>query len=517
MKTRLPDGIIMRCIEFVGHTLGLHFPIERRQSLEAGMIAAAHDLGYADALDFAQVLISPNCDAKHVETLTDHLTVGETYFYRERRVFEILESQILPGMIRSKAGGQQRINIWSAGCCTGEEAYSAAIMIRRSIADLRGWRITILGTDVNRRFLDKARRAVYGKWSFRTSPAWFQQLYFTETSEHRLEVRQDIRDMVRFSCLNFADDTWRLPFSEENGVDILFCRNVLMYFTPAQSRRVVDKLTHLLAEGGWLIVSPSEASQSLFRRLTTVNFPGAVLYRKAESPSERPADVDGTSISSSYETDLPWTVETGSPASVCEPHGENARPSFPGTEPITATAEAHPPDSGVYEQAHDLYASGRYADACARIIQALPDGDPGRWQMPRRNELIRLLIRSLANQGQLVSALDWCEKAIEADKLDPVFRYLLATVLQELGRLDESAAALKRAIYLEPGFFLAYFGLGNIARIQGRHRESRRNFEVALDLLGRMDPNAIIEESEGLTAGRLAEIIRSMTETGSLQ
>lgn len=98
-----------------------------------------------------------------------------------------------------------------------------------------------------------------------------------------------------------------------------------------------------------------------------------------------------------------------------------------------------------------------------------------------------------------------------------MFRYLLATVLQELGRLDESAAALKRAIYLEPGFFLAYFGLGNIARIQGRHRESRRNFEVALDLLGRMDPNAIIEESEGLTAGRLAEIIRSMTETGSLQ
>ena len=118
--------------------------------------------------------------------------------------------------------------------------------------------------------------------------------------------------------------------------------------------------------------------------------------------------------------------------------------------------------------------------------------------------------RDCANQGRLAEALEWCEKAIAAEKLDPARHYLLATVRQERGEAEAAAEALKRALYLDPDFALAHFALGNLRLSQDRRREAERHFDNTLALLRARPHDEVLPESDGLTAGRLAEIVASV-------
>ena len=217
--------------------LGLHFPAERWPDLLRGVTAAARASGAHDVDDFAQRLLGAAPDAAPLHALAEALTVGETYFFREPRSFEVLADEILPPLIDARRAGSRQLRLWSAGCCTGEEAYSLAIMLDRLLPDLDDWQVTILATDVNRRFLQKAARAEYGEWSFRDAPPWLKSRYFTAGRRgHALAPR--IRRMVRFAALNLVD--LRFPLKGDTAaMDVILCRNVLMYFPPpTASRRV---------------------------------------------------------------------------------------------------------------------------------------------------------------------------------------------------------------------------------------------------------------------------------------
>jgi chemotaxis protein methyltransferase CheR len=170
--------------------------------------------------------------------------------------------------------------------------------------------------------------------------------------------------------------------------------------------------------------------------------------------------------------------------------------------PLAATAAADEPVAGPdpFEAAMACYEQGSYAEATGRLEE-----------MSRRRSLdaseMVLLARSLANQGRLADALAWCNRAVAAEKLSPSCHYLRATILHEQGALDEAARALRRAIYLDHKFVVAHFALGNLARVRGRFAEADRHFVNALHLLREHDQDDILPESEGMTAGRLAETI----------
>ena len=148
------------------------------------------------------------------------------------------------------------------------------------IPDLADWTVSILATDINVRFLDRAAEGVYGEWSFRAAPEWVRR-YFTSTSKGKMRVSPQIKRMVSFSYLNLAEDTYPSLGTATNAMDVGLCRNVLMYFTPECAHRVIQNLFSSLVENGWLLVGAAEASQALFSRFAAVNHPGAVLYRKA--------------------------------------------------------------------------------------------------------------------------------------------------------------------------------------------------------------------------------------------
>jgi chemotaxis protein methyltransferase CheR len=500
MANILSDSLLSRLSEFVAAEMGLYFPKERWPDLERGIGSAAREFNFEDTESCIHWLTSSPLTKDQIEILAGYLTVGETYFFRENNSFHILEEHILPELIRSRRQTERRIRIWSAGCCTGEEPYSIAILIDRMIPDLKDWNITILATDINPRFLQKASHGLYNEWSFRATPSWIKERYFKKRKEGVWEILHEIKKSVTFSYLNLAEDAYPSLTNNTNAMDMVLCRNVLMYFAPERVKRVAQNLYRSLIDGGWLIVSPSEASHVVFSQFATVNFPGTVLYQKdsnrsrigpiEEAPSFRWIDEPNVAIQP--------TVH-----SVPEPAPEIILPSeakeFPLKEEDLRMEEPRPDP---YAGTAALYEQGRYAEASEKITELLS-------AHPDDAKLMALLAKIYANQGRLGEALEWCRKAIAADKLNPGHHYLLAIVLQEQGKTEEVAVSLKRALYLDPHFVLAHFALGNLALRQGRFRESEKHFENAISLLSAYTQDEILAESEGITAGRLKEIIHS--------
>ena len=429
-------GAVSRSIEA---QLGLHFPPERWADLELGLRGAATELGFECVEKCARKLVLAKLDRAQVDSLAAHLTIGETYFFRDPAAFEILASQIFPALAQERRSRAKRLRIWSAGCCTGEEPYSIAIALRRAIPDLDDWRVTILATDINSRFLRKAVAGVYGPWSFRGVSDETRSTYFRRTPEGRFKILPAIRKMVTFACLNLVEDVYPALANNTTAMDLIFCRNVLMYFSREQARKVAANFRRALVDGGRLVVSATEASQEVFGQFVSAGIPDIALYRKT-APAPSPA------MSPPPPVPLP------------------ARLPEPAPLPPIARAD-------------------HAADA-----------------------------RRLANEGDLAAALAACDRALAADKLVAAHHYLRGVILQEQGALDEAVAALQRALFLDPGFVVAHFALGHLVLRQGRSRGAARGFANARALLQKCAPEAVLPESDGITAGRLLAILTSMEE-----
>lgn len=214
----------------------------------------------SDQEAWVESLLTSPWKSSDLDLLVSHLTVGETYFFRDPHSFDILEKRLLPELIRARQGRDQRLRIWNAGCCTGEEPYSIAILLSRLISDLKAWDITILATDINRQFLQKASDGFYSRWSFRRTPSWVKDRYFKPRMDGRLEIVSHIKDLVTFAYLNLASDVYPSLSNNTIGMDLILCRNVLMYFTQDCAVRVVANLHRSLTEGGWLMVTATELS-----------------------------------------------------------------------------------------------------------------------------------------------------------------------------------------------------------------------------------------------------------------
>lgn len=500
MPDRVSDAQWSRLSELIAETTGLHFPPERLADLQRGVAGAARELGFEDTAACVGGLLSAPPTTAQIEMLASHLTVGETYFFREKKIFDVLAADILPELVRSRQGHEQRLRFWSAACCTGEEPYSLAMLLHQVIPDLADWHVTILATDINARFLRKAAAGSYGEWSFRDTPAGIKERYFQRAGDGRYAILPAIKKLVNFAHLNLVEDVYPSLATDTNAMDVIFCRNALMYFTPSYVRKVIRNLHHALAEGGWLVVSPSEASHALFPQFVTVNFPGVILYQKsgAKLPAKQPwmpapLGEAARCVAPEIERPSPWVQQV-----------PVALPTEPAPAPAPeepAQAETRPTPRAVAER---LYGQGRYAEAADTLVASFARHAPD----PRA---FSLLARALANQGELTDALAWCDRWIAADKLDPAAHYLRAVVLLERGDVEQARASLQRALYLQPDFVLAHFALGNLARSGGKTGEADKHYANALHLLGRHQPGDPLPESEGLTAGRLAETIAAMT------
>ena len=483
----MPAHLLLELSQLISRQMGLHFAKDRWGDIERGMYTAAKEFGFEDATSCAGWLLSTPLTRRQIEVLASHLTVGETYFFRDRQIFETLETRIFLELINQRRGGNQSLRVWSAGCASGEEPYSIAILLRKMIPDIMDWNITVLGSDINPRFLLKAEEGIYTDWSFRDVPPLVKEMYFRKTAKGQLEILPAISRIVTFAYLNLVEDYYPSLFNVTNAMDVIFLRNVLMYFSPDVQRKVIRKMHGSLVEGGWLIVSPSESSNQLFPEFAAVNRTGFTFYRKDSSLGGTAAVIPPFSDENMLGSELLLPTPD-----VC--FEMEAGITVAAADAVSSKTAESPMD--VLEKVCALYGQGRCDEVTNKAVSAL---------LLKVNDAkhLELLARSFANQGKLAEAAQWCEKALVAAKLDPGCHYLLATILQEQGKDDEATAALKRALYLDQDFALAHFTLGNLARRRGKPEEATRCFNNALSLLKKCAPDDLV------TVGRMIEIIEN--------
>ena len=462
MTAAIPEASLEKVGAFVETHLGLAFPPERWRDLERGLRSVASEFGFEDCPECAEWIVSNRLTRKQLSLLAAALTVGETYFFRDRHAFDALENAILPQLIHDRAGSSRLLRFWSAGCSSGEEAYSMAILLDGALKDVSEWKITVLGTDINPRFLQKASKGTYTSWSFRGMDEETKKRYFTENSPGGFELVPRVKEMVTFAPLNLMSDTFPSLTTNTNAMDVIFCRNVLMYFSREQARKVVCRLSDCLLDDGYLFTSAAEASRELFAPLEPCDFPGTVVYRKRARRAVTVLEVAET---------LPVIPRDPSTSL------RSAQDDTPVNRPLEGQAPASPDGTGVA-------------------------GSPPSTEKAR----------AFANDGRLTEALAVCDEAIAQNKLEPGSHYLRGVILQEQGLIDEAIASLRRALFLDQDFVLAHFAMANLMLRQSRAADAERHLENVRRLLRSCDGDMVLRESDGLTAGRLLAMLDTLEE-----
>jgi chemotaxis protein methyltransferase CheR len=482
MKQNHPFLEIERVCEAIASLTGLSFTLEQWPLLNASLEAASIELSFANKQDFIQFILSTPLSTLQIETLTRHITISETYFWREPQVFEAF-AKVIEEFVASKIGKDKIINIWCAACSTGEEAYSIAIAIHRAISNIKQWKINFYATDNNSTSLELAKKGEYSDWAFRNSPAWLKNNYFKSMSDGKFEIIPEIKSMLTFSKFDLNQKNYTGADFLTSKMDIIFCQNVLKYFTTRVATKVVQSLYSVLSTKGWLVVSSFELSSLMFPMFAPVNFPGVVFYRKPQKKLSAAPDMLKIEQNKMYFDSSPLgIVDTASEGNLNTTCAKSNHQVYFVEEGVP-TSETVTSDNLLPKQS----------------IKTM------RSNLEEQKEAIR----KLANQGKLEQALLNCSEAIEVNLLAPDLYFLHATIQQQLNKNSEAMASLKQAIYLKPNYLICHFTMGNLLIRQGDFKTANLYFNNTLDLLNSLTNNQIIEDSEGLSIQLLKDIILS--------
>jgi chemotaxis protein methyltransferase CheR len=255
---------------------GIHFDEDHQFLLERRLWPRVEALSLGDFGDYLRYLRLASPEARRSELLemVERVTTNETYFFREAYQLEALRDEILPEIAEKKPRGR-RLTIWSAGCSTGEEAYTIAMVILES-GRFADWDVRVFGSDISRKVLAVARKGEYGRASFRNTDGRMLRRWFRDVDGKR-QVRDEVRQLVSFGHVNLVDEAMTKMVGE---MDVVFCRNVLIYFDQLSRRKVIDVLHEKLRTGGYLLLGHSESLISLSTAFELVHLKNDMVYRK---------------------------------------------------------------------------------------------------------------------------------------------------------------------------------------------------------------------------------------------
>jgi chemotaxis protein methyltransferase CheR len=275
-----PDAARMSEEEFrllrdlVHEHCGLTFGGELKYLLERRLLPRLEALGLASFAEYHRLLLHDPAREVELEEAVDRLTTNETYFYREPYQLDAFSREILPACAVALAK-ERRLRIVSAGCSTGEEPYTLAVLVRDARL-FEGWDVEVIGADISRRCLASARAGAYGEHAFRNPEAEPMRRWF-RLRGGKWVVDESIRRMVRFTHENLLDAR---ALASVSRVDVLFCRNVMIYFDLPARRRMLRRFHEVLREGGWLLLGHSESLLNVTADFEVVHLRSDLVYRK---------------------------------------------------------------------------------------------------------------------------------------------------------------------------------------------------------------------------------------------
>lgn len=426
--------------------LGLSLAGVEERDLEAVLEERLRRTGCHDPRRYVQLLDGPGGDGE-LAAVAARLTVSETYFYRDPGQLRALVEHILPELAARR--GRRPIRALSAGCASGEEPYTLALLGRE-----HGRALEITAIDVNARLVARAEHACYRPWSLRKLADPERERLFRRVGDDFC-LPDDVRAAVRFEARNLLDED--PSFWAPGRFDLILCRNVIMYLEPPAARAVVGRFARATAEGGYLLLGHAEHLRGISSAYVPCTSGDAVFYRLRPAAGPGPAPAARLLGSS-----------PPPPAAAAQPAPATA---------ATATKEA-PPREDLLDRARAAIAAERYDEAGALLGALSGDHDPE-----------ALLLRATAgvHRGQLEQAGRDLDLVLARRPLEPVAYYLRALCHEDAGRIDDARRDHRGASYLDPRFALPHLHLARLARRAGQRAAARRELLTALELLPRED------------------------------
>lgn len=468
---------------------GLWFIPEKWKELEVKLIYAINTLNITSYDKFLDNIVSGRLTAFEEEILLNYLTIGETYFFRESASLEAFKTRMLPELLEQRVGRNQQLNIWCAACSSGEEAYTIAMLLRESIPDIDKWHINLISTDINTASLNKAINGIYTPWSFRDAPQTMVDKYFTRVDAN-FQVNRNIRNMVQFRRLNLLNfNDYPSDTIPQNGIDVIFCRNALMYFSTLQITAVAQRFAMSMHSNSWLITSPVEVSSEGLQMFKQVNILGCTVFRQFS---------DAELYAKSKLSENKQAIEKLSKLKTRKSLPDKVTKLLPNAvvrEKVNETPQIY-----LLTEAQKLFDINEYQKAIEKLYNYLKIE-------PFDTEAKVLMLKALVNLGEIDKAKSLAAQYINLHSTHTPLYQLFASIEMECGNDKLAEQLLRKALYIDNEFIMAHFLMGNLMRKSGNAAAATKHFDQVRRLIQTFPENDILPGFEGISVKQVNELI----------
>lgn len=478
MSTRTPDErAVSQFRELLSTRIGFRLD-EHEEVLQELLESGVSRLG----LSVEEYLGS--IDDAELGEIARRLTVSETYFMRNAAHFEAFCE-----LLRVRAAtGEHGLRVLSVGCSSGEEAYSVAICAREIFGELGDEAVEILGIDINPDMVEKARRARYSKWSLRAVDPDIQTRYLPERRDG-FEVVDEITRHVRFECRNIFDAN---AIPESARFDVIFCRNMIMYFTIDAARDVIARLSAALRPGGYLFLGHAENLRGLSRDFHLCHTHRTFYYQRHDGEEASP-------VVRSARRQTPSTAPLGIEWMQAIAESSERIETLARPRPAQRSGAPAPSSKGL-APAYSLVESERFEDALQILGQRRSSSDP---------EALLLRASILSSSGRPEEAEQVCQELLHIDELNSGAHYITALCREHVGDIEGAITHSRAAVYLDPSFAMPHLQMGILARRRNDLGTARRELADALDLLARESSARLVLFGGGFGRDAIMELCRA--------
>ena len=513
----MDEILIQRFAQLISAQIGLQIRPQDYPVLSQKILARTGELRCSHPQDYYNILTGETARSKKEWLqLIPLITTPESYFFRDRGQFKLLQTVILPQLIARQQHSKQ-LRIWSAGCSTGEEPYSLSLLLQQLIPNWEEWNIFILGTDVNELALQKARQGIYSPWSFRQVDSEIISRSFLPWGSG-WKINSKTRKSVNFINFNLVKDDFT-DYSSFRHFDLILCRNVFVYFEKNQISNVIHKFYQVLDPEGYLIAAHAELQGIENNPFKPLVYPESVIYKRPKNTETLPHQ-SGFATSRLDPSDFRAVLSPVSPnkdLDFCQkttPKNFNtilfdssANPPVKIVNSLPKTSNPNSPDGEAeIEEANQLFQQKKYTEALQKVNLFLQknSSDFGAYYLSGKIH---------ANLGQYKEAIDYCQRAMAVDSLSVLPCYLLLNIAEETNNIEEAKKLAKRIIYLSgvsPSSISAYVKLAFLYEQEENQKKAIKNYTTALELLQNLPPQARVEYTENLTVSELTTSLKTI-------
>lgn len=426
--------------------------------------------------EYLDLLKQADDNSELLGNLVSAITIGETYFFRDKRQIKLLTDTILPKIIAAKiANNDKTLRIWSAGCSSGEEIYSIVMILKDLLPDFKDWQCYFLATDINIELLRKAMSGTYTEWSMRSIPEYYLNKYFTKNN-NLYQLTEDIKKCVKFDYLNLNTDSYPSLLNGTTMQDLILCRNVLIYFDNEHIKHILERLSKSIVDHGFILLGASDPIAMMDTSVKSVYNAPSLFMKKSHALHESLPDIKASTL-----------------------------PEEPISKP--------PADNQVYKQKildntpdiQTLLQHERWDEVIFTVEQQSLLGNLNAQYLVAK-------ATALANVGRTTEAMKTCEEAVLIDKMNKEAHFIYALTLSELNRYKEAETAFRKALYIDPDYLLCRYQFGLFLIRIKRKQEGIKALQTAIQSASRHEDNRIVPDSNNMSYGELVSVLKNEIE-----